>query len=316
MTFTAQIAGPLSAILQFSSVSSSPDTPPYEVILDAVAKRPTRKNLRSSLASELDQKPIRRRELQENSRIEQISDNFIADGSVHIYPTFLRFKAEHCSTKGAIPVTLMNQQDKEVEFVIESEHDHIKIEPRNGRIEPHGQAIVYVWPRSRPVGRNAIRLDGSWSGSITISGSFRPRRMISVVFDSSALEVLSARPKEKETQLVPAIADTHIHCDRSERKGLYFSTQKVKCGPSRVGEKRITYVKLCNGSMEPLTVFVQHPRAPFAIRHSSVTLHPRSYVNLPVEFQSKRPGKFSTTIRAFSMSQTCSSSVRVVEYAN
>lgn len=305
VSFSASILGAVACIVQFKSSAASLDSPPYEIMLDASVKKP-----QHLIQADVPQK------LQPNARFSNVSST---KGTVDIHPTFLKFsksefsrKLLHHSTQpeNALSIMLSNTTSENVPFKLECPHDNVRLSKKQGHVYAGSTKKIYVWPISRPfveneqtAGISYMSKDGSWNGtlSIVLNGEHRD---LSIAFDK---ELLQALPEMVDLARsfgnISQVANTREPNNSKKRDGLYFSSKRISFGPCSSKERHQVLVKLCNGSHESMSVFLQKPHAPFYIRHVSITLRPRTYVKIPIFLKGHKAGKFTTNIEAFSLSE-------------
>lgn len=106
----------------------------------------------------------------------------------------------------------------------------------------------------------------------------------------------------QRTTITVHCAESHRSTKRSSsqprtQRQLYLETPTVKFEATRIGDRRGIKLRVCNGGTEQCVVDVQQPTDAFHTKHSRLTLRPRSFVMLPIEFVPQDQGSFSHDLR-------------------
>ncbi|KDO27501.1 hypothetical protein SPRG_07090 [Saprolegnia parasitica CBS 223.65] len=279
--FVATQVGAVSGIFQFRSMSGDPRATPYEIIVDAHVKNP---------ATPVRQ-PTPPRIVQEVAD----EDALEANGStVDVHPTFLRLLAAN----DVKSFEVINFSDKDVPFSIACPYPHISLAPTQGVVGPKSKSTVTV--HCNAATSSALPPNKkTWCGSFTITLNNALTREISVVVDASAL---AHEPPSypKSSQLSQSSVASSTRTKKRSKRGLFFQAENMDCGSAALHTSQCVPVRICNGAKEPMTVFVQTLGRPFSCAYSSLTLRPRSYVEVPVVFTPEKLGDASVPMVVYS----------------
>ncbi|OQS06666.1 hypothetical protein THRCLA_01299 [Thraustotheca clavata] len=278
--FIASQVGAVSGIFQFRSMSGDPLAMPYEIIVDAHVKKPS----------------VPPPQLSPPSVIHEEEDN--GECLVDVHPTYIRLETSS-QTKS---FEVINYSDKAIPFSIACPYSHISIAPTQGIVRPKSKSSVTVLcnTSSSVVAPNKKSWCGSFS--ITLDGSLT--REISVVVDASPMNKPPTQPDPKSSQLSQSSTTSSSRTNKKRSKRtLFFQAENMDCGTTSLHTSQCVPVRICNGTKEPMTVFVQPLERPFSCAYSSLTLRPRSYVEVPVVFTPEKHGEVSVPMIVHSSSQ-------------
>ncbi|EEY69293.1 uncharacterized protein PITG_05510 [Phytophthora infestans T30-4] len=201
---------------------------------------------------------------------------------VEIRPTFIRFdrvrskSAERITTKAKL--RLSNNTAQILPFKVRTT-ENLQVRPATGMIQPASEVIVSVMPISQPI----------YMREVSVVVDRRVSRMLPP-FDAIA----------RSRHQLSAQTDSFYYTKRGKRRGLYFHARAVEFGNCPVGESHEAPVYVCNGSNEPMTVFLQDLQEPFSCAYSTTTIEPRKFIPVMVTFIPKVVGKVATSLFAYS----------------
>jgi hypothetical protein len=243
-------------------------------------------------------------------------------------------------------VTLMNHSKEIKRFQIKSGHEHVLISPKEGTIEPFNTQLIRIRILSQPFQpkkkakqnktkpnlnlnqtQNQMKQqEETWCGSFTIcitSNSSNETEMqqqivreISIVLDPEILNVLPTFEEMVRLQHHLSLQTDSFYYSSSQKdnntttrhpnRGLYFHAEAVECGQCPLGEAHQVCVYLCNGSENPMTVFLQNLQEPFRCEYKTTTIKSKSYIPMTIIFRPKAKGKVSTSLTAYSLTTRAS----------
>lgn len=307
VTFKARYAGTVSGIFQFRGIGVESLLHPYEVIIEASVKQHCKlENQRNTTSKRQDEDVTTASE-----RVQELHASSSAD-RVEVSPTFIRF--DRVQNKDAKNITrkarlrLLNNTAHALSFKVRT-LDNIWARPATGMIEPASEVLVSVLPISQPLAQhcgNTNSIESSqaedWIGSVTIKIGKSYLREVSVVVDRQIIKMLPLFDEVARFQhQLSSQTDSFYYTKRGNRKGLYFHARAVEFGCCNIGEKHEVPVYICNGSNEPMTVFLQDLQEPFSCAYTTTTIKPRKFIEVVVTFTSKVVGKVATSLFAYSV---------------
>lgn len=312
VTFKARRAGVVAGIFQFRGVGVELLHRPYEVLLEASVK--------GSLELESadvggDMTAIKKQSYNSSRHVEELKTS-VSVQDVEINPTFVQFDQNKNASIGNVPqpaqVRVVNNTATALPFKIKCAHENLKVHPSSGMVPPAAAVFVTLQPISQPVipskaGEDDPAADSQpeqWCGSLSIQVGKQHSREVSVVVGRSILAQLPpfdeiARSKHQ----LSSQTDSFYYTKRRNRRGLYFHARAVECGSCMVGESHDVPVYICNGSSNPVTVFLQELQEPFACSYSTTTIQPRKFIEVPITFSPKVVGKVATSLFAYSVDE-------------
>ena len=203
----------------------------------------------------------------------------------------------------------------------------INLYPKQGVVDSKCNVSIIVSPISRPFLRENTRRrslgveknteqqrsnEGKdpadvWYGSFTVQVGTSLSREISIVVEPSALEILpSFESTARRRHGLRNQTDSFYYTRKMNRQGLYFHARAVECGNCPIAEFHQVPVYICNGSNNPMTVFLQELSPPFYCSYTTTTIQPRKFIEVPVSFTPKVKGKVSTSLHAYSLTDKAS----------
>ncbi|KAF4137865.1 ASPM-SPD-2-Hydin domain-containing protein [Phytophthora infestans] len=309
VTFNARYAGAVAGIFQFRGVGVESLLHPYEVVIEASVKRQLELEASGNTkkGDGIDTASGRVDELQASTSVDQ----------VEIRPTFIRFdrvrskSAERITTKAKL--RLSNNTAQILPFKARTP-ENLQVRPATGMIQPASEVIVSVMPISQPVDKAGLMQRGNdksssnpspraenWFGSLKIRVGKTYMREVSVVVDRRVSRMLPPFAEiVRSRHQLSAQTDSFYYTKRGKRRGLYFHARAVEFGNCPVGESHEAPVYVCNGSNEPMTVFLQDLQEPFSCAYSTTTIEPRKFIPVMVTFTPKVVGKVATSLFAYS----------------
>nr|CCA15291.1 hypothetical protein PITG_05510 [Albugo laibachii Nc14] len=334
LEFRATCAGVSAGILQFRGIDANTLFAPYEVLIEACVKeskkvfkesfheqnvKPMEKPCRDDSSAINDEKPTQIEELKEDEEEKEL---------LEISPTFIRFNAKAINGETIIPegnITISNRSNSSIPFKISCNHENIQITPKQGVVESKCDISISVSPISRPFLKSSRRrsmgieknneqktIEGKdpadvWYGSFTLQVGTSLSREISIVLEPSALEILpNFDDTARRRHGLRNQTDSFYYTRKMNRQGLYFHARAVECGNCPIAESHQVPVYICNGSNNPMTVFLQELSPPFYCNYSTTTIQPRKFIEVPVSFTPKVKGKVSTSLHAYSLADKAS----------
>ncbi|ETK89577.1 hypothetical protein F441_06569 [Phytophthora nicotianae CJ01A1] len=311
VTFNARYAGAVAGIFQFRGVGIDSLFQPFEVVIEASVKR----HLELKVHGNTQQRdgfdtPIKRvDELQASRSVDQ----------VEVSPTFIHFdrvrskSAEKMVTKAK--VRLSNNTVQSLPFKVRAP-ENLRVRPATGMIQPASEVVVSVVPISQPFvqaedlqqrGGRTSSLNPSpraenWFGSLAIRVGKSYLREVSIVVDRRVIQILPPFDEiARSRHQLSSQTDSFYYTKRGKRRGLYFHARAVEFGSCRVGKSHEAPVYVCNGSNEPMTVFLQDLQEPYSCAYSTTTIEPRKFIPVTVTFTPKVVGKVATSLFAYSV---------------
>ncbi|KAG3018180.1 hypothetical protein PC121_g2971 [Phytophthora cactorum] len=310
VTFNARYAGAVAGIFQFRGVGVESLFHPCEVVIEASVKRYSELEApgNTQKRDRVDTTSGRVDELQASTSVNQ----------VEVYPTFIRFdrvrskSAEKMITKAKL--RLSNNTVQTLPFKVRAP-ENLRVRPATGMIQPASEVIVSVVPISQPIvhaerqqrGSGTSSLNPSpraenWFGSLAIRVGKSFLREVSVVVDRRVIQILPPFDEiARSRHQLSSQTDSFYYTKRGKRRGLYFHARAVEFGSYHVGESHEVPVYVCNGSNEPMTVFLQDLQEPFSCAYSTTTIEPRKFIAVMVTFTPKVVGKVATSLFAYSV---------------
>ncbi|OQR94763.1 hypothetical protein ACHHYP_00942 [Achlya hypogyna] len=274
--FIASQVGAVSGIFQFRSMSGDPRATPYEIIVDAHVKE-----------SATPPRPPAR--IVQEAAEEGVME--VTESAVDVDPTFLRLMAQN----DAKVFDVINYSERDVPFSISCPYPNLSVVPTQGVVQPQSKFTVAVHCVATAV-TPVPPMKKPWTGSFTITLNNSLTREIIVVLDApsrSPATQMHAQSYPKSSQLSQSSAASSTRTKKRSKRGLFFQADNMDCGATPLNTSQCVPVRICNGAKEPMTVFVQTLGRPFSCAYSTLTLRPRSYVEVPVVFTPEKPGEAS-----------------------
>ncbi|KAG7391283.1 hypothetical protein PHYPSEUDO_005232 [Phytophthora pseudosyringae] len=309
VSFNARYAGAVSGIFQFRGVGIESLFHPYEVVIEASVKRRMElevpRHARTQQREGADTTSERVQELQASSSVDQ----------VEITPTFIRFDRVRCKSGEKVirkaKLRLSNNTAQTLPFKVRA-LENLRVRPATGMIQPASEVIVSVLPISQPFVQqhggdthspNPSPRAENWFGSVTVRVGKEYLREVSVVVDRRVIQMLPPFDEIARSQhQLSSQTDSFYYTKHGKRRGLYFHARAVEFGCCNVGESHEVPVYVCNGSMAPMTVFLQDLQEPFSCAYATTTIEPRKFIEVMVTFTPKVVGKVATSLFAYSVS--------------
>ncbi|RHY97774.1 hypothetical protein DYB37_008762 [Aphanomyces astaci] len=283
-------------------MSGDPMATPYEIIVDAHVKKPS--GVPPPIDHSLVPPPPHPR-----------TSSVIADDShpkQHVFdvqPTHVQLIRRRRTTAS---IDIFNYVAKTSTFSVLCPFKHLRVAPNQGVIPPNGKCTVDISLTSSSQVQAV-----AWCGLLTVVVNGAVTREISVVVDdnddkmaatqmASRQDALPSSSSSIQEMAMSYLAEsttstTTTSRSKSRKKGLFFQAKSIEFGAVRVQTGQSQPVRICNGGKESITVFLQRLESPFSCSYASVSLRPRSYVEVPVTFTPSLPGQeVSATMVAYS----------------
>ncbi|ETW02711.1 hypothetical protein, variant [Aphanomyces invadans] len=271
--FVAARIGAVSAIFQFRSMSGDPLATPYEIIVDAHVKKA------SATPLDLPSRPTLAEDLHNYHPSPHVFD---------VQPTHLKLTSGAAAT-----FDIFNYVATTTTFTVNCPFDHIQVIPNAGEIHPNGKCTIQVSLADSSHTK-------AWCGLIAVIVNGSLPREISLVVDASMSCVDTASSIKEMAMSYSTESTSTTARTRSRKRGLFFQATRLDFGPRTLRSSHCLPVRICNGSKESITVFLQPVSAPFSCSYSSISLRPRSYVEVPVYFTPAVPRDVTASMVAFS----------------
>lgn len=337
LEFKATCAGVSAGILQFRGIDANTLFAPYEVLIEACVKE--RNNITKGSCHESNPQTTKKSfpedkpsliQVDNPTQIEELNEDDEDKELVEISPTFIRFNTNSINGETIVPdgdMSITNHSNSSIPFKISCIHENIQINPKQGVVDSKCNVSIIVSPISRPFLRENTRRrslgveknteqqrsnEGKdpadvWYGSFTVQVGTSLSREISIVVEPSALEILpSFESTARRRHGLRNQTDSFYYTRKMNRQGLYFHARAVECGNCPIAEFHQVPVYICNGSNNPMTVFLQELSPPFYCSYTTTTIQPRKFIEVPVSFTPKVKGKVSTSLHAYSLTDKAS----------
>lgn len=301
VTFNAKQGGVAAGIFQFRGVGIESLFRPYEVLMEASVRR----------TAEIEDRSAK---LATSRNVEELRDS-VSIKDVDIGPTFIQFESK-TNAEGGLDVRqskirIVNNTAEALPFKVKCAHENLKIHPTSGVVTPASEVFVACIPVSQPFqpdksGESTLTPPAmdKWCGSLSIQVGEHHTREVSVVVSADMLSKLPLFEKvARSRHNISSQTDSFYYTKRRNRRGLYFHARAVEFGSCLVGNSHEVPVYICNGSNQPMTVFMQDLQEPFSCAYSTTTIQPRKFIEVPVRFTPKVVGKVSTSLFAYSVDQ-------------
>jgi hypothetical protein len=316
VTFNAQRGGVAAGIFQFRGVGIESLFRPYEVLMEASVRQiyELDDRTRTSVARG---NQARQRNTKNTSRHVEELRNSVSVKDVDIGPTFIQFEKKSGANGERVvkqsKIRVVNNTAEALPFKVKCAHENLRVSPISGMLPPASEAFVTILPISQPFHKSSNDestasfrsvIEEKWCGSLSIQVGKHHAREVSVVVDAPLLALLPPFDEiARSRHQISSQTDSFYYTKRRNRHGLYFHSRAVECGNCMVGDWHEVPVYVCNGSSQPMTVFMQELQEPFSCAYTTTTIQPRKFIEVPVRFAPKVVGKVATSLFAYSVDQ-------------
>lgn len=316
VTFSAQRGGVAAGIFQFRGVGVESLFRPYEVLMEASVRQVYELEDHTRAGATSANQALRKHAKNSSRHVEELR-NSVSVKDVDIGPTFIQFEKKSGAHGERVvqqsKIRIVNNTAEALPFKVKYAHENLKVSPTSGMLPPASEAFVTILPISQPFRKSSndestasfgSAINEKWCGSLSIQVGKQHAREVSVVVDAPLLELLPPFDEiARSRHRISSQTDSFYYTKRRNRRGLYFHARAVECGNCMVGDWHEVPVYVCNGSNQPMTVFMQELQEPFSCAYTTTTIQPRKFIEVPVRFAPKVVGKVATSLFAYSVDQ-------------